>query len=492
MTASDTAPAPYTDLDRMPIAGDWRSGRSGSRSVDTNPYTGQVLTEVELADSDDVDAAYHAANRAQRDWARLAPADRQEVFLRAARIIDDRKEEIIDWLVHEAGAARVRAEWEWGITRATMHEVASYPSRVQGRILPAEPPGKESRVYRRPVGVVGVISPWNFPMHLSNRSVAPALAVGNGVVLKPAGDTPVTGGLLLARIYQEAGLPSDLLSVIVGRGRDIGDSVVKHRHARVVSFTGSTPVGESIAQSAGIRKLALELGGNGPLVILDDANVERAVDGAIFGSYFHQGQICMATNRVIVDQSIFEDFVDRFLRRTREIRIGDPRDPDTQLGPIINPDQLGTIREKVDRAVRDGAQLLQSGEPEGPIGSVLPPHVLTGGNDVATAAEEVFGPVATIVPAADEDEALRLANDTEYGLSSGVYTADSDRGLRFACNLEAGMTHINDTTVNDEINTAFGGEKSSGLGRFGGDWAIDEFTTDHWISVQHQPRPFPL
>lgn len=492
MPPGNSSPAGYIGFDHMPLAGSWRTGSSGDTATDTDPYTGDILTEIPLADSSDVDAAYQAARDVQRDWAAALPSERAQVFYRAAQLLEERREEVVDWLVAEAGAVRPRAEWEWGIVRADMLEAASYPSRVAGQILPAEIPGKESRVYRQPVGVVGVISPWNFPLHLSNRSVAPALAVGNAVVLKPAGDTPVTGGLLLASIFEEAGLPPGLLSVVIGRGSEVGDSLVTHEIPRVLSFTGSTPVGKGIAAKAGLKKLALELGGNGPQVVLDDADLGAAVDAAIFGNYYHQGQICMRTNRVIVDSAVYDEFVDRFVERARELRTGDPRDEKTQLGPVINDSQLDSIRDKVSRAVDDGAQLRLSGEPGGPTGRVLPPHVLTGGNDVTTAAEEVFGPVATIIRADGEQQALALANDTEYGLSSAVFTADAERGLRFALRTDAGMTHVNDTSVNDEINTAFGGEKGSGLGRFGGEWAIEEFTTDHWISVQHARRSYPI
>ncbi|WP_019818947.1 aldehyde dehydrogenase family protein [Saccharomonospora saliphila] len=491
MHTADT-PTPYSGLDRMPLDGTWRPGGSGAVASDTNPYTGEVLTEIPLASAVDVDTAYQAARRAQPDWAARPPGERAEVFLRAVRILDARAAEIADWLVAEAGAARFRAEFEVALVRDVLLEAASFPSRVAGRILPSMVPGKENRVYRAPVGVVAVISPWNFPLQLSNRSVAPALAVGNAVVLKPAGDTPVTGGLLLARLYEEAGLPPGLVNVVVGKGSEIGDAVVTHDVPSVVSFTGSTPVGEGIARSAPLKRCALELGGNGPLVVLDDADLDRAVDAAVFGSFVHQGQVCMATNRVIVDDSVHDAFVDRFAERVRGLEAGDPAAERTRIGPIINASQLASVRDTIARAVDDGARQLVGGEPFGPVGSVLPPHLLLGDNDVATAAEEVFGPVATVVRAKDEQHALDLANDTEYGLSSAVYSGDAERGVRFARRVRAGMTHVNDTTINDDPNTAFGGEKASGLGRFGGDWAIEEFTTDHWISVQHTPRSFPL
>ncbi|MEE1926806.1 aldehyde dehydrogenase family protein [Streptomyces sp. TRM 70351] len=482
----------YTGFDRMPIAGEWRAGRAGRTRQDTDPYSGEVLLEIPQANADDLDEAYRAAREAQPKWAARPAFERARVLERAARILADREEELAGWLCREAGATRPRAGLELSLVQAVTRMAAEQADRISTfQAVGSDLPDKENRVYRRPAGVVAVISPWNFPVQLSNRSVAPALALGNAVVLKPAGDTPVTGGLFLARVYEEAGLPPGLLSVVVGAGRDIGDAIVEHDIPRVVSFTGSTPVGEGIAAKAGLKRLALELGGNGPLVVLDDADLDRAVPAALFGSYVHQGQVCMATNRVIVDAALHDAFVERFTAGAAALRHGDPGEEGTQIGPVINASQLDSIRDKVSRSVADGAELVLGGEPDGPAGQVLPPHVLLGGNTVTTAAEEVFGPVATIIRAQDEEHALRLANDTPYGLSSAVCTRDEDRGLRFALRVEAGMTHVNDTTVHDDAHSAFGGEKDSGLGRFGGEWAVDEFTTHHWISFQHAARDYP-
>jgi aldehyde dehydrogenase (NAD+) len=482
----------YPDFDTMPIGKNWRAGSSGKNRTDVNPYSGETLAVIPQADADDLDEAYSTAVDAQRDWAATPPVARAQVMRAAADMMSARKEEIVGWLVRETGGTLAKADLEFDLVRSVLWEAASMPHHVEGHIMPSDIPGKESRVYREAVGVVAVISPWNFPFQLSMRSVAPALAVGNAVVLKPAGDTPVTGGLLLARILEEAGLPAGLLSVIVGAGSDIGDAIVQHPVPRVVSFTGSSPVGEGIAAKAGLKRLALELGGNGPVVVLDDADVEIAVRASIFGSFFHQGQICMIANRLIVDATVYDDFVDRFVDRTKTLRVGDPSDPANHLGPIINSSQLESIQDKLERARGDGASLLLGGEPFGPTGQCLPPHVLTGDNDVATAREEVFGPVMTIVRADGEEDALRLANATQYGLSSAVFSQDVDRAVRFARRVDAGMTHVNDSPVNDDANTAFGGEKASGLGRFGGQWAVDEFTTEHWVSIQHEPRQYAI
>ncbi|MCV7374197.1 aldehyde dehydrogenase family protein [Mycolicibacterium arabiense] len=476
----------------MPIGRTWRAGAAGKTRETTDPYSGATLAEIPQANEADLDEAYHVAVAAQRDWAEAPPLERANVMRAAADVMSRRKDEITNWLVRETGGTLAKAELEWSLVRSVMWEAASMPHHVEGRIMPSDIPGKESRVYREPVGVVAVISPWNFPMQLSNRSVAPALAVGNAVVLKPAGDTPVTGGLLLARIFKEAGLPPGLLSVVVGSGSDIGDAIVQHPVPRVVSFTGSTPVGKGIAEKAGLKRLALELGGNGPLVVLDDADLDLAVRAAVFGSFFHQGQICMIANRIIVDASVHDEFTGRFVERVRSLQVGDPSDPATHLGPVINSSQLEGIQDKLARARDAGAEQLIGGDPFGPTGLCLPPHVLTATNDVATAREEVFGPVMTVISADGDEDALRIANDTEYGLSSAVFSRDVERAVRFGRRIEAGMTHVNDSPVNDDSNTAFGGEKGSGVGRFGGQWAIDEFTTDHWVSVQHTPRDYAI
>ncbi|WP_454622966.1 aldehyde dehydrogenase family protein [Brucella anthropi] len=475
------------------IAGKWRSGSAGTVLPDTNPYDQSLLTEIAQASVEDLDEAYASAARIQHDWARLLPAERAAVLYRAVEVMDRRHAEIVDWLVKESGGTRMKAELEWFFTRAGILAAAGMPHRVAGRILLTDIPGKESRVYRKPVGVVGVISPWNFPMHLSNRTIAPALAVGNGVVVKPAEDTPVTGGLLLASIYEEAGLPPGLLNVVVGDVSEIGDAFVLHPIPKFISFTGSTRIGRHIGELAvkgPLKRVGLELGGNAPCVVLDDADLELAVTAATVGRFLHQGQICMSTNRIIVEEGLYDRFVEAFVERVRNLKVGDPNDADTVIGPLINAKQMKAALGHIEAARSAGIRQVLG---EAAFGQILPPQVFVDvASDSVLAQTELFSPIAPLILAADEADALRIANDTEFGLSSAVFTRDERRGLRFAHGIEAGMTHINDITPNDDPNMMFGGEKNSGLGRFNSDWIIAELTTDHWIGVQQEPRAYPF
>jgi aldehyde dehydrogenase (NAD+) len=488
------SPAPYGNFTGQYINGAWRAGSSGRSQDDTDPYTGKVLAQLTLANRADLDEAFQGAARMQPCWAETLPAERAEFLLKAAHIMKRRRPEILDWLVRESGSTRIKAEWEWQLMHGVTVEAASFPHRVAGRILPVDEEGTDSRVYRQPLGVIGVISPWNFPIYLSNRSVAPAIALGNTVVLKPASDTPITGGLLLAKIYEEAGLPAGVLSVLIGASGDIGDAFATHPIARMISFTGSTAIGRQVAGHAVtgpiIKHLALELGGNSPFVVLDDADLEQAVPAAVMSRFLHQGQICMSANRLIVDASVYDEFVKRFTAHVGQLKYGDPNQPDTVIGPVINAQQLAKMTDLMNAARQAGARQLLGGEAQG---LVLPPHVFGDvTNEMSIAKHETFGPIAPIIKVDGEAEALRVANDTDYGLSSAVFTRNEARGLHFALGLEAGMTHINDSTVDDKPNSPFGGEKNSGFGRYGGEWVMQEFTTDHWVTARQAQRQYPF
>ncbi len=459
-----------------------------------DPYHQAPIAEFQAASEQDIDEAYQTAKKAQIEWAKALPSERSQVMQQAAEIMKARQEEIVSWLIREAGSPRSKAMLEWQSTYALMQQVVAVPYQAEGRLLPSDLPGKESRVYRQAVGVVGVVSPWDFALHLANRSIAPALAVGNAVVQKTPSTTPISGGLILAKIYEEAGLPAGVFNVIAGKASEIGDAFIAHPIPRVITFTGSTQAGRHIGQLAMssplMKRVSLELGGSSPFVVLDDADLELAVNAAVFGKFLNAGQICMSINRFIVDRRVHDEFVNRFVDRVRKLKVGDPNDPDTAIGPIIDRAQLDSLLKHIQSAHQEGARQLLGGDPEG---LVLPPHIFVDvNNQMTVASEELFGPVAPMIKVRDEAEALQVANSTEYGLSSAVFTRDEQRGLQFALQVEAGMTHINDQTVNDLPNAPFGGEKNSGIGRFGGSWAIEEFTTDHWITVQRTPRVYPF
>jgi aldehyde dehydrogenase (NAD+) len=483
---------PSYNFGELYIGGIWRQGRARTTLKVHDPFNDALLVEIAEANLADVDEAYRSAVTAQRGWAETLPTLRADVMRRAATIMEMRHEEIVRWLIQESGSTRIKAEVEWATVRSIVLESSTLPSRVQGRILSGDFPGKENRIYRQPVGVVSVISPWNWPMHLSVRSVVPALALGNAVVTKPANETPVTGGLLLAKIFEEAGLPRGVLSIVVGPSDKIGDAFVQHPASRVVSFTGSTAVGRHIGQMAitgpRIKKAMLELGGNGPLVILDDADIDLATHLAVVSKFFHQGQICIITNRIVVLDAIYDEFLARFVERVRGLKVGDPNDAETVIGPIINRAQLNKLLAMMEGAKVDGARHVLG---ESPQGLLLPPQIFDRvASSMALARNEIFGPIAPIIRAKDEADALRIANDTESGLSSAVVTRDLDRGAQFAKKIQAGMTHINDVSAIDMPTMPFGGEKNSGLGRFGTEGIIDAFTSEHWISVQHTPPVF--
>lgn len=468
------------------IAGQWREGQSEKTLTVTNPYDDTVLTTIRQASSADVDEAYRAAEAAQKEWAAQPPAVRRQVLMRAAEILEERRDEIMDWIIKESGSTVGKAAFEVSAAAGITLEASSFPNRVHGRILESNTPDKEYRVYRRAIGVVGVISPWNFPLHLSQRSVAPALALGNAVVIKPASDTPVTGGLIVAKIFEEAGLPAGVLNVVLGSGAEIGDGFVSHEVPGLISFTGSTPVGQNVGRLAvggeHLKHVALELGGNSPLVVLADADLDAAVEAAVMGKFLHQGQICMSVNRIIVEAPIYDEFLSRFTAAVTGVAAGNPADPGTLVGPVINDSQLEGLKAKIATAKAEGARAVL----EAPIkGRVVPPHVFADVTaDMEIAREEIFGPLVGVLKAQDEAHALQLANASAYGLSSSVFTQNLDRGVQFSLRIKAGMTHINEMPVHDEAHVPFGGEGNSGLGRFNSDWAISEFTTDHSIGVK--------
>ncbi|WP_432127709.1 aldehyde dehydrogenase family protein [Streptomyces sp. bgisy082] len=482
----------FTDLAHQYIDGEWKPGSGSWDIIDFNPYTGEKLASITVATVDEVDRAYRAAERAQAAWAETNPYTRRLVFERALRIVEDREEELAETIVAELGGTRLKAAFELHLAKEFLREAVQLALRPEGRILPSPVDGKENRVYRVPVGVVGVISPFNFPFLLSLKSVAPALALGNAVVLKPHQNTPICGGTLVAKVLEEAGLPAGLLNVVVTDIAEIGDALLTHPVPKVISFTGSDKVGRHVATvcAQNFKHAVLELGGNSALIVLDDADVDYAVDAAVFSRFVHQGQVCMAANRILVDRTLEAEFTEKFVAKVKTLRVGDPADPATHIGPLINSQQAESVSSLVDQTVAAGATALLHGTVDG---NLVSPSVLTGlAADSPVLSQEIFGPVALIVPFDGEEEAVRIANDTPYGLSGAVHTGDVERGVRLAKRVHTGMIHINDGTVHDEPIVPFGGEKQSGVGRLNGDSMVDSFTTQKWISIQHGRSRFPF
>ncbi|MEU9983298.1 aldehyde dehydrogenase family protein [Streptomyces sp. NPDC050856] len=482
----------FTDLALQYIDGEWRAGGGSWDIIDFNPYNEEKLASITVATVDEIDQAYRAAERAQRAWAETNPYARRAVFERALRLVEEREAEITETIIAELGGTRTKAAFELHLAKEFLRESVHLALRPEGRILPSPVDGKENRLYRVPVGVVGVISPFNFPFLLSIKSVAPALALGNAVVLKPHQNTPILGGSLVAKLFEDAGLPAGLLNVVITDIAEIGDALIEHPVPQVISFTGSDRVGRHVATvcAANFKRAVLELGGNSALVVLDDADLDYAVDAAVFSRFVHQGQVCMAANRILVDRSVEREFTEKFVAKVRTLRAGDPADPETHIGPLINATQAEAVATLVEQTVAAGATALVRGGLEG---NVVTPSVLTGlpaGSPVLS--QEIFGPVALIVPFDGEDEAVRIANDTPYGLSGAVHTGDVERGVRLARRVRTGMIHINDGTVHDEPIVPFGGEKHSGVGRLNGDATVDAFTTQKWISIQHGRTVFPF
>lgn len=474
------------------IGGEWKDGSSKHSYNNQNPYDQSNLVTIQLASIEDIDCSYHEAKKAQIEWAKKNPGERIAIMKKSAEVIEKYREEIVHTLVMETGSSVMKANAEVDFAIADINEFADIPKKMNYEVHSSIIPGKENRVYRLPVGVVGVISPFNFPFYLSIRAIGPALAAGNGVVVKPDLQTFISGGLIIAKVFEEAGLPKGLLNVVVADIAEIGDAFVEHPIPKVISFTGSTAVGQHIGELCGkhLKRAALELGGNNVMIVLDDADINQAASAAVFGKFLHQGQICMSLNRIIVHRNVYEDFVNVFKEKTAALKAGNPVNPEVFIGPLINEKQVEKIKSWVYESIKQGATCIHSGNISGT--SVDPIILIDVTNDMAVAQNEVFGPVAAILPVENEKEAIRIANESNFGLSGSIFTGDINHGVEVALQIHTGMIHVNDQSVNCESNIPFGGEKSSGLGRYGGESSLEEFTTQRWVSVQKEPRPFPF
>ncbi|SFB00632.1 benzaldehyde dehydrogenase (NAD+) [Collimonas sp. OK607] len=469
----------------------WVVSAGGASSV-IEPSTGETIGSIGLGLPEDIDRAAKSAASAQEAWVSM-PFDQRAAILReAARLLRERAPEINDWNIRECGSTRAKAEWELHATYEQLLMAAAMPMQPEGALYPSAMPGRMNLSRQLPIGVVGVIAPWNFPILLSMRSVAPALAVGNAVILKPDPQSAVSGGLLLARVFEDAGLPSGVFHVIPG-GPVAGDALVRHPQVGMISFTGSTAVGRAIGQICGqmLKKVALELGGNNAIVILDDADVDAASSNGAWGSFLHQGQICMQTGRHLVHRSLAEEYAAKLAERARKLQVGNPYTDQVHLGPLINQKQRDRIDDIVRKSIAAGATLLAGGEYTN---LFYAPTVLTGVTaDMPVFQEEIFGPVAPITVFDSDDEAVELVNGSPYGLAAAVHTGSLSRGLALSSRIRAGMVHVNDQTVNNEFHVPFGGMGASGNGgRFGGPANFHEFTQTQWVSLIEKPIIYPF
>jgi benzaldehyde dehydrogenase (NAD) len=476
---------------KVSLGGELCDAGAGSYPV-VEPATGAELGRAGQACEDDVEEAVRRAVRAQREWAAKSHRDRAAVLRRAGDAWLSQAGEVQDWLVREAGSIRPKAEFETGFAANTCLDAAGLAGLPYGNLLRSTEP-RLSMARRVPVGVVGVISPFNFPLILSIRAVAPALALGNAVVLKPDPRTAVCGGMSLASVFEEAGLPSGLLSVVPG-GAAVGEAMLGNPAVQQVSFTGSTRVGRKVATiaAARLKRVHLELGGNSAMIVLDDVDPEAAASIGAWGSFNHQGQICMATGRHLVDARIAGDYVNRLAEHASRLAVGDPYISQVALGPLIDAAQRDLVHSRVTASVAAGARLVAGGSYEG---LFYPATVLADvALDSPAYSEEVFGPVAPVVSFESLDQVVELASSGEYGLSLSIVTNDIEKALYLADRIPAGAVHINGATVDDEGNNPFGGVKSSGAGsRLGGVEAnMEAFTELQWLTLSGRPASYPF
>jgi vanillin dehydrogenase len=473
------------------IDGEWVASSTGTLLDDMNPATGEVFAKVHQASADDLERAIAAAYRARESWGNTLANQREAILLRAADILEKRIPEVADVLMDEAGSVFGKAMFEASFVVNALRSIAGECRRIVGETIPSDSPGVFSMSVRRPLGVIAGIAPFNFPFLLAIKKVALALASGNTFILKPATYTPVTG-LKIAEIFEAAGLPKGVLNVVPVQGSVLGNRFVTDPRVRMITFTGSTDVGKQLAAEAGkhLKRITLELGGKSPLIVLKDADLDYAVNAAAFGIFLHQGQVCMANSRLIVEAPVFDAFCSKLAAKVKGFQVGNPRDPQTVIGPLIDRKQCSVLDHHVKDALAKGATLLAGGKSDG---AFYQPTILGGVTpDMVVFKEESFGPAVSVIRAADSEAALQLANDSCYGLSSGLITNDLQKAFDLALRLESGMVHINDCSIMDEPHVPFGGVKDSGFGREGGHYSMDEMTELKWVTVQMGQRQFPF
>ncbi|NPT46350.1 aldehyde dehydrogenase family protein [Paraburkholderia sp. 1N] len=473
------------------FSGGWKTGGAGTIPV-TEKATGAEMGSIGCASAADVSAAAAIAADAQRAWAATPGPQRGDVLREVARLLEVHKEEIAVQIVRETGSIRPKGQLEVKLAIREILEAAALGSQPTGMITTSDVKGRHSVARRIPMGVVGVITPWNSPFILAARAIAPALATGNAVLLKPDPQSPVCGGVMYARLFEAAGLPEGLFHVLPG-GADTGDALVRDPLVNMISFTGSTQVGQTIGAVAGglLKRASLELGGKNPYIVLDDVDVEAAASAGAWGSFLHQGQVCMSAGRHLVHESIADAYIESLVRRARALSVGDPFKGNFHLGPIINERQAANVDRIVAESGSKGAKVLAGGSRDG---LFFKPTVMV---DVAPGMpafeEEIFGPVAAVTVFKNDDEAVTFANQNRYGLVAAVASADLRRAQRIADRLHAGIIHINDQTVNHEVFGPMGGLGLSGNGHnYSTLTNIDQFTEWQWVTSRDDLPAFPF
>jgi len=474
------------------IDNEYTASATGAYSDDLNPANNEVYARVQNAGKADVERILASSTRAFQTWKDVSPSAREKLLLNVADLMEERSKELAEVLIDEAGSTLLKAGYETHHTPVFLRSMAGECRRVKGETYLSDYPGVKSYCIRRPLGIVLAIAPFNFPLLLGIRKVGFALAAGNCVILKPSEMTPVIG-LKLGELFRDAGLPAGVVNVVPAIGAELGDGLITDKRIRFVTFTGSSRVGSQVGAKAAAhgKRFALEMGGKNPIIVLNDADVDYAVNTAAFSNFMHQGQICMTGSRVIVEAGIYDQFCEKFKAKVAGIKYGaDPREPGLIVGPLIRTTQAPFIKDQVDKAVSQGARLLCGG---GYNGNVFQPTAVadvTPGMSIFRT--ECFGPVASVSRAKDWQDALALANDADYGLSSAVITNDLQKAVALSEGLEAGAVHINGPSVRDEPVIPFGGVKDSGYGREGGHFSIDEMTELKWVTIQTGQNKYPF
>lgn len=478
----------------MSIGGQPAAAADGRTFSRLDPLTGEVATVAPASGYADISKACEAAAAAFPTWAATGPNARRALLTKAAGALEARADDFVDAMMSEIGATKGWALFNLGLAAGMIREAAALTTQIGGEVIPSDKPGCLAMAIREPVGVILGIAPWNAPIILGVRSIAVPLACGNTVIMKASESCPRTHAIII-EAFASAGFPAGVVNSITNAPEDAGEVVgalIDHPAVKRINFTGSTAVGKIIAKRAAehLKPCLLELGGKAPLIVLEDADLDEAVKAAAFGAFMNQGQICMSTERIIVVDAVADAFAEKFGAKAKSLAVGDPREGTTPLGAVVDQKTVNHVNSLLDDALAKGAKALSGGKAD----SVLMPATVVDGvtSTMKLYRDESFGPIVALIRARDEADAIRLANDSEYGLSAAVFTRDAARGLRVARQIKSGICHVNGPTVHDEAQMPFGGVGASGYGRFGGKAGIDSFTELRWITIETEPGHFPI